>query len=185
MQAKRIKWKELNWKAEHGSLVFLDESGVNIDMTRRYGRALGKTRVHGSTPLNTPPTQTILASVRLNGQITYTMYSGGTTGARFLDYLKNVLIPTLHRGDIVVMDNMRSHHVKGIKEALRAAGAIPLYLPPYSPDLNPIEMMWSKMKAILRKLGCRIAALLPQMVMKALALVSPNDCLGWFAADGY
>jgi len=154
--------------------VFLDESGVNIDMTRRYGRAIGKARVHCSAPLNTPTSQTVLASVRLNGQITYTMYSGGTTGERFLDYLKNVLIPTLRRGDIVVMDNMRSHHVKGVKEALRAAGVIPLYLPPYSPDLNPIEMLWSKMKAILRKLGCRIAALLPQMVEKALALVSPE-----------
>ena len=157
--------------------MFLDESGVNIDMTRRYGRAIGKARVHCSAPLNTPTSQTVLASVRLNGQITYTMYSGGTTGERFLDYLKNVLIPTLRRGDIVVMDNMRSHHVKGVKEALRAAGVIPLYLPPYSPDLNPIEMLWAKMKAILRKLGCRIAALLPQMVEKALALVSPDDCL--------
>lgn len=104
---------------------------------------------------------------------------------RFLDYLKNVIIPTLHKGDIVVMDNMRSHHVKGVEEVLRAAGMIPLYLPPYSPDLNPIEMLWSKMKAILRKLGCKIAAPLPQMVAQALALVSPEDCFGWFTADGY
>ena len=185
MQAKRAKWKELNLKAEHDKLVFLDESGVNINMIRRYGRAIGKSRVHCSVPLNTPPTQTVLSSVRLNGQTTYTMYSGGTTGERFLDYLKNVLIPTLNRGDIVVMDNMRSYHVTGVKEALRAAGVIPLYLPPYSPDLNPIEMMWSKMKSVLRKLGCRTAALLPQVVIKALALVSASDCMGWFAADGY
>lgn len=185
MQTKRVEWGELNLKAENSHLVFLDESGVNIDMTRRYGRAIGKERVHCSAPLNTPSSQTILASVRLNGQITYTMYSGGTTGARFLDYLKNVLIPTLHQGDIVVMDNMRSHRVEGVREALRAANVIPLYLPPYSPDLNPIEMMWSKVKAILRKWGCRIAALLPQMVIKALAFISPNDCMGWFAADGY
>ncbi len=159
MQAKRIKWKELKLAIEHWRLVFLDESGVNIGMTRRYGRAIGKARVHGSAPLNVPTSQTVLASVRLNGQITYTMYPGGTSGERFLDYLKNVLIPTLHKGDIVVMDNMRSHHVKGVEEVLRAAGMIPLYLPPYSPDLNPIEMLWSKMKAILRKLGCNIAAL--------------------------
>ncbi len=113
------------------------------------------------------------------------MYPGGTSGECFLDYLKNVLIPTLHKGDIVVMDNLRLHHVKGVEEMLRAAGAIPRYLPPYSPDLNPIEMMWSKKKTILRKLGCNIAELLPQMVAGALALVSPEDCLGWFAADGY
>ena len=141
MQAKRIKWKELKLAIEHWRLVFLDESGVNIGMTRRYGRAIGKARVHGSAPLNVPTSQTVLASVRLNGQITYTMYPGGTSGERFLDYLKNVLIPTLHKGDIVVMDNMRSHHVKGVEEVLRAAGMIPLYLPPYSPDLNPIEML--------------------------------------------
>ena len=177
MQAKRIKWKELKLAIEHWKLVFLDESGVNIGMTRRYGRAIGKARVHGSAPLNVPTSQTVLASVRLNGQITYTMYPGGTSGERFLDYLKNVLIPTLHKGDIVVMENMRSHHVKGVEEVLRAAGMIPLYLPTYSPDLNPIEMLWSKMKAILRKLGCNIAALLPQMVAEALALVSPEDCL--------
>ena len=185
VQAKRIKWKELKLAIEHWKLVFLDESGVNIGMTRRYGRAIGKARVHGSAPLNVPTSQTVLASVRLNGQITYTMYPGGTSGERFLDYLKNVLIPTLHKGGIVVMDNMRSHHVKGVEEVLRAAGIIPLYLPPYSPDLNPIEMLWSKMKAILRKLGCNIPALLPQMVAHALALVSPEDCFGWFTADGY
>ena len=130
MQAKRAKWKELNLKTEHDNLVFLDESGVNINMIRRYGRAI-------------------------------------------------------NRGDIVVMDNMRSHHVMGVKEALRAAGVIPLYLSPCSPDLNPIEMMWSKMKFVLRKIGCRAAALLPQVVIKALALVSVSDCMGWFAADGY
>ena len=88
MQAKRVKWKELNLKAEHDNLVFLDESGVNINMIRRA-------QVHCSVPLNTPPTQTVLSSVRLNGQTTYTMYSGVTTGERFLDYLKNVLIRRL------------------------------------------------------------------------------------------
>ena len=170
---------------EHWRLVFLGKSSENIGMTRRYGRAIGKARVHGSAPLNVPTSQTVLASVRLNGQITYTMYPGETSDERFLDYLKNVLIPTLHKGGIVVMDNMRSHHVKGVEEVLRAAGIIPLYLPPYSPDLNPIEMLWSKMKAILRKLGCNIAVLLPQMVAHALALVSPEDCFGWFTADGY
>lgn len=81
------------------------------------------------------------------------------------------------------MDNMRSHHVAGVKEALCAAGVIPLCLPPYSPDLNPIEMMWSKMKSVLRKIGCRVAALLPQVVIKAIALVSVSDCMGWFAAS--
>ncbi len=172
-------------KAQNNDLVFWDEIGVNIDMIRRYGRAVGKARVHCSTPLNTLPTQTILASVRLNSQITYTMYAGGTIGARFLNYLKKVLIQTLHRGDIVVMVNIRSHHVKGVVETVREAGMIPLYLPPYSPNFNSIEMMWSKMKAILRKWRCQIAEFFPQMVVKALSRVSSDDCLGWFEADGY
>ena len=103
----------------------------------------------------------------------------------FLRLSEKVLIPTLRQGDIVVMDNMRSRHVKGVEETLRAAWVIPLYLLPYSPDLKPIEMIWSKMKAILRKWGCRSAEFLLQMVVKALTRVSPNDCLGWFEVDGY
>ena len=185
MQAKRIKWKELELAIEHWRLVFLDESGVNIGMTRRYGRAIGKARVHGSAPLNVPTSQTVLASVRLNGQITYTMYPGGTTGERFLDYLKNVLIPTLHKGDIVVMDNMRSHHVKGVEEVLRAAGMIPLYLPPYSPDLNPIEKLWSKIKALLRKFKARTVEALPHAIHCAFQTVTQTDCVRWFRSCGY
>ena len=185
MQAKRMRWHESKLKEQAERLVFLDESSVNIDMNRRYGRAVGKERIHGSVPLNTPKSQTFLASVRLNGQTTHTMYAGGTTGDRFLDYLKNVLIPTLHKGNIVVMDNMRSHHVAGVEETLRDAGMVPLYLPPYSPDLNPIEMLWSKVKALLRKWSCRAAALLPVAVERAFSLVTQKNCSGWFDADGY
>ena len=97
--------------------------------------------------------------------MTHTTYTGGTTGQRFLEYLKDILIPTLHKGDIVVMDNMRSHHVKEVAETLHAAGIELRYLPPYSPDMNPIEMLWSKVKALL--------------------CVSQRDCVGWFKADGY
>ena len=83
------------------------------------------------------------------------------------------------------MDNMRSHHVAGVEETLRDAGMVPLYLPPYSPDLNPIEMLWSKVKALLRKWGCRTAAFLPSAVEYAFSLVTQKDCSGWFDADGY
>jgi transposase len=180
-----MKWQEAKLSRQKERLVFLDESSVNIDMTRRYGRSIGKTRVHGHVPVNTPKSQTILASIRLNGQITHTMYAGGTTGELFLNYLKTVLIPTLHKGDMVIMDNMRSHHVDGVETMLREAGMIPLYLPPYSPDFNPIEMLWSKIKALLRKWGCRFATLLPAAVEHAFSLVTQKDCSGWFGADGY
>ena len=185
VRTKRTQWRELDLIREKDRLVFLDESGVNIDLSRRYGRSIGQKRVLGSVPLSTPQRLTILSSMRSNGETTLTTYQGGTTGERFVAYLKDVLIPTLRPGDIVVMDNMRSHHVKGVEQTLRTAGLIPLYLPPYSPDLNPIEMLWSKLKAILRKWGIRLAAMLPDAVRRAFSLILPEDCLHWFAADGY
>ena len=101
-------------------------------------------------PLNTPQSTTILSSVRLDGEAAFTTFQRGTTGDKFLTYLKDVLIPTLHPGDIVVMDNLRTHHIQAVGELLHGAGAEVLYLSPYSPDLNPIEKLWSKVKAILR-----------------------------------
>ena len=129
-------------ETDPNKLVFLDESGVNTDMTRHYGRAVGKARAVDNAPENTPTNTTILSSIRLNGETAYTTYSGGTTGDRFVEYLEKVLISTLHEGDIVIMDNMRSHHVKKVAEVLNKAKIQLLYLPPYSPDFNPIEKMW-------------------------------------------
>ena len=102
-----------------------------------------------------------------------------------MEYLKDLLIPSLQKGDIVVMENMRSHHVREVAEIFRAAGIELRYLPPYSPDMNPIEMLWSKVKALLRKWECRTAELLPEMVFQAFSAVSRQDCTGWFGADGY
>ncbi len=154
-------------------------------MTRLYGRAPSSQRVVDHAPLNTPKTTTVLSSIRFNGDKAYTTYLGGTTGERFVTYLKEILLPTLHHGDIVVMDNMRSHHVKAVREVLEAAGVIPLYLPPYSPDLNPIEKMWSKVKAILRGWKIRSLEDLPDALRRALNMVSLLDCQHWFAASSY
>lgn len=179
---KRNEWLENLGALDAGKLVFLDESGVNIDMTRRYGRAKGKARAVDKAPENTPCNTTVLSSVRLNGETAYTTYLGGTTGDIFVDYLENILIPTLEKGDIVIMDNMRSHHVKKVAEVLEKAGMKPLYLPPYSPDFNPIEKMWSKIKAILRKLKVRTVDTLPKAIELAFSSISPSDCIGWFAS---
>lgn len=165
-------------------LVFLDESSVNTNMSRRYGRAQGGERAVDHVPLNTPANTTVLSSIRLNGETAYTTYSGGTTREKFLDYLKNVLLPTLRRDDVVVMDNMRTHHVKEVKELFQEARIKLLYLPAYSPDLNPIEKMWSKLKSILRKLKIRSLPLLPQGIAKAFSQICPSDCIGWFSAAG-
>lgn len=185
VQEKRREWKETvkPEMAEH--LVFLDESGVNTDLTRRYGRAPSTQRAVDHTPLNTPKTTTVLSSIRLDGEKIFTTYQGGTTGERFIQYLKETLLPTLRTGDIVVMDNMRSHHVKAVREILEAEGMKVLYLPPYSPDLNPIEKMWSKMKASLRCWKIRSQDQLPDAIQKALACVSSLDCAHWFAASAY
>ncbi len=173
------------WSDVVDHLVFLDESGVNTNMTRLYGRAPSSERAVDHTPLNTPQTTTILSSIRFNGEKAFTTYQGGTTGKRFVTYLKEILLPTLRPGDIVVMDNMRSHHVQAVRELLEASGIVLLYLPPYSPDLNPIEKMWSKVKAILRGWKVRSLDTLPDSIQLALNMVSPSDCQHWFAASNY
>ena len=113
-------------------------------MARRYGRRKGGRRVVDHAPLNTPKSTTILSSIRLDGTMVFTAFQGGTTADKFLNYLKEALIPTLRPSDIVVMDNLRTYYVQAIGGLLRDAGAEALYLPAYSPDLNPIEKLWAK-----------------------------------------
>ena len=138
---KRQNWTEIISGYSPEKLVFLDESGVNTNMTRIYGRAIGGARAVDKAPLNTPANTTILSSVRLNGKISYATYSGRTTGEKFVNYLSNTLLLTLNKGDVIVMDNMRSHHVQAVKEVIEKAEMELIYLPPYSPDYNPIEKM--------------------------------------------
>ena len=184
----RKEWKE---KQEHhvelpvDKLVFLDESGVNIDMVRRYGRAKNKNRVNDYAPVNTPKKTTLVSSLRLDGTQAYEFFQGSLNGKNFLSYVKNTLIPTLKKGDIVVMDNLSCHKVKGVKEAIEEAGASVLYLPPYSPDFNPIEMMWSKIKALLRNWKTDTPELLYSVIPDAFSSVSVSDISGWFTASGY
>ena len=165
--------------------MFLDESGVNTNMTRYYARSKTNERAVDSIPVNTPCNTTILSSIRLDGKIVHTVYQGGTTAERFAGYLKDTLLPTLSEDDIIVMDNMRSHHAKAAKEILDASGIKYLYLPPYSPDLNPIEKMWSKIKAYLRKIKARTASELPNAIERAFSTVRSSDCLGWFRSCNY
>ena len=166
-------------------LVFLDESGINTDETRHYGRAVGKERVHDSAPLNTPTSTTMLSTIRVDGETVPTFFAGALNGEQFKVYLQEMLAPKLKPGDIVVMDNLRTHKVEGVKEIIETAGATVLYLPPYSPDLNPIEQMWSKIKAFLRKVKARTVDDLYNAIPKAFAAVTCDDCLGWFKCAGY
>lgn len=185
VKAKRTEWSKMQRTMHAASLVFLDESGVNTNLTRRYGRAKGKARVKDSAPLNTPKATTIVSSVRLDGTTVRKFLSGAMNGSMFLDYIQNELVPSLHVGDLVIMDNLRCHKIKGIKEAIQQTGAQLLYLPPYSPDFNPIEMMWSKLKAILRKVKARTVDTLLTALPKVFQTVSVSDIMGWFRESGY
>jgi transposase len=185
VKTKRVVWNAMQDTMDAASLVFLDESGVNTNLTRRYGRSKGKDRVMDSAPLNTPKTTTILSSVRADGTTIRKFFSGALNGGIFLRYIQEDLTPSLHPGDFVIMDNLRCHKVDGVKEAIESAGAFVLYLPPYSPDFNPIEMMWSKIKAILRKLKARTVEALLAALPYAFHAVSTDDIQGWFTAAGY
>ena len=185
VREKRRNWKKHMSEKDINHLVFLDESGVNINMTRHYARAWKNRRAVDKTPLNTPCNTTVLSSIRLNGDCAYTVYQGGTTAERFAEYLKTKLLPTLSEADIIVMDNMRSHHAKAVKQLLDSSKVTYLYLPPYSPDLNPIEKMWSKLKAFLRKEKIRIASELPSAISKGFLTIRPKDCIGWFHSCNY
>ena len=132
-------------------LVFIDESWTNTSMVRLRGRCPRGERLIGYAPLGHWKTITFVAGLRLRGMTAPFVLEGAMNGPMFLAYVKQCLVPTLKRGDIVTMDNLPVHRVAGVEEAIEAAGATLLYLPPYSPDFNPIEQLFAKLKALLRK----------------------------------
>jgi transposase len=140
-------------------MVFVDETGLNTAMTRLYARALSHLRAIGRAPKGKHINLTVVGAVALDGVRAMMAYEGGTTREAFLRFVHDALVPSLHRGDIVIMDNLRAHHTDGVREAVERAGASVMYLPAYSPELNPIEHAWSKMKALFRKVTVRKWAL--------------------------
>jgi transposase len=159
-------------------LIFLDESGVSTQMTRRYARAERGVRVHESTPEGNWKILTILGAMSLRGMIATMTIEAATDAEIFLAYLGHVLRPTLRPGDVVIMDNLSSHKVSGVRECIESAGAELLYLPPYSPDLNPIEKAWAKLKQLLRTAKARTAEALEQA--DHLPDIRPQDAQAWF-----
>ena len=167
------------------SLVFLDETGINLGMTRLYGRAYGKERVVDYVPDVRFERVSLLSSVRLDGTLVPLVFSGALDGKLFLGYITQCLAPTLKEGDIVIMDNASVHKVKGVAEAIEARGAYLLYQPTYSPDFNPAENMWSKIKTALRTAKARTTDALFEALKFALDDVSISDIKGWFSSCGY
>jgi transposase len=123
--------------------------------------------------------------MRITGEKVYTTFSGAVNGEKFKEYLREFLVPTLRPDDIVIMDNLRSHKVSGVAEIIESVGAAILYLPPYSPDLNPIELMWSKIKAFLRMVKARTVDALLEAIPMAFQTVSVEDIAGWVKHAGY
>lgn len=166
-------------------LKFIDESGVNIAMTRLYGRAPRGERVVGSVPQNYGSNITMLASLGASGLGALMTVDGATDGLVFKVYVERVLCPGLRRGDIVVMDNLGAHKVSGIREAIESKGAKLIYLPPYSPDWSPIEKCWSKIKGVLRSKGARTREALDRAIKQAIGTITKSDARAWFAHCGY
>jgi transposase len=167
------------------NLVFLDECGSNIAMARAYGRGPRCQRLYAHRPVNYGANLTMVGAMTRQSMLTTMTIPGATNGPVFLAFIEQMLCPLRRPGQVVVMDNLSAHKVKGVREAIEAAGARLLYLPPYSPDLNPIEQAWSKLKNALRSIGARTLEALEQAVAQALLTLSPRDCRSWVEHCGY
>jgi transposase len=183
--AKRAGWHESLAGESSARLVFVDESGANTRMTRWRGRSLAGQRLVARIPHGHYQTSTLIAGVRLKGACAPWLFDGAMDGEMFLAWVREGLVADLQAGDVVVMDNLATHKVQGVREAIEAAGARLLYLPPYSPDFNPIENLWSKIKQILRSLSPRTQAELLDAAGIAFAAISPTDCPGFFLHARY
>lgn len=185
VQQAREQFEEEISQLDPRQLKFIDESGANLAMTRVYGRAPSGERVVGSVPNNYGPNLTMVGAMGLEGVSAAMSVEGAMNGAVFRVFVEQVLAPTLSADDVVVMDNLSSHKVKGIREAIEHQGARLLYLPPYSPDFSPIEQCWSKVKTWLRKAKARTVEALDRAIVEALDQVSSSDARGWFQHCGY
>jgi transposase len=170
---------------EPARLVFIDETAASTNMARLSGRAARGVRVIGRVPLGEWKTVTFVAALRHNGLTAQMAIERSMTGEVFRAYVEQCLVPTLRRNDIVVMDNLKAHKVAGVEEAIEQAGARVRYLPKYSPDLNPIELLYSKFKRYLRKAAERTVQGLRRAIRKFGPQVGPRECANYFRHAGY
>jgi transposase len=185
VQQARTNYRELIESLDVSRLKFIDESGVNLAMTRLYGRAPKGLRVVGAVPQNYGQQVTLLGAMSLAGVGAVMTVEGAADAEVFRAYVKHVLGPTLVPGDIVVLDNLSVHKATGIQQMLARRRTRLRYLPPYSPDMAPIESCWSKLKTYLRQAQARTHDALDAALAHALATITPADARGWFAHCGY
>jgi transposase len=182
---QREQWRLKTATVDPSRFVFIDESGAKTNMTRLRGRCKGGGRLHDSTPLSHWETTTMIAALRLEGSEAPMVIEGASDAAVFRAYVRHVLVPTLRPGQIVVLDNLSSHKGGEIRQMIEQVGCELWFLPPYSPDLNPIEKMWSKVKEFLRSAKARCTEELDRAVAAGLEQVTPKDAEGWLESCGY
>jgi transposase len=181
----RDEWQEFQETVDVRGLIFLDESGLKTNMTRLYGRARDGKRCLDSAPCGHWEAVTILSSIRFDGETESLVFEGAVDRKMFDAYIQEGLAPTLRPGDIVIMDNLNAHKSEKACETIRKCQAEVLFLPAYSPDFNPIEKMWSKIKQILCGIKPRTEEELFTATATALSGISADDAQGWFRSCGY
>ncbi|HET6320875.1 MAG TPA: IS630 family transposase [Hyphomicrobium sp.] len=183
--SERLAWSAAQPNLDAARLVFIDETGTSTKMARLYGRSQRGSRCVAAIPHGHWKTTTFVGGLRLAGMTAPMTLDGPMDGQAFLAYVEQVLVPTLRPGDVVVLDNLPAHKPAAVRAAVEAAGAELRYLPPYSPDLNPIEMAFSKLKALLKKAAARTVPDLWNAIAEALPRLTPDDCRNYFADAGY
>ena len=182
---RRRDWFDNQLDLDPAKLVFIDETGLSTKMARLRGRSLFGERCRAGVPHGHWKTTTFTGALRLTGMTAPFVYDGAMNGTVFLAYIEQVLVPTLKHGDIVVMDNLPAHKASGVRDAIEQAGAQLRFLPPYSPDMNPIEMAFSKLKALLRAKAERTIPALWDTVGTLIDVFEPDECANYFIAAGY
>jgi transposase len=183
--AARKAWQEQLNKLDPAKLVFIDETGAATNMARRHGRCKIGKRLLCKAPNGHWKTVTFIAGLRHDRITAPMVLDGPMDGEAFLAWVRQFLVPTLSPGDAVIIDNLSSHKVAGVREAIEGAGAILLYLPPYSPDFNPIEQVFAKLKTLLRKAAARTLDALEHTIAVALNAFAPQECSNYITAAGY
>ena len=185
MRAKRQAWFDQQPDLQPERLIFLDECGTNTKMARRYGRSQRGQRCRAPIPHGHWKSTTLVAGLSLKGIVAPTIIDGAMDGKMFRAYVEQVLVPELKPGDIVVLDNLPAHKVSGIGQLLQKAGATLRFLPPYSPDFNPIENAISQIKSILKKIAARTKDAIDLAIAEAIEAVTPQQAENYFNAAGY
>ena len=185
MAERRRMWRTWQRYMDPERFVFIDETGAATNMVRRYGWAPRSERLVAAAAHGHWRTTTFVAGLRSTGLVAPLVLDGPMNGPAFLAYVERFLAPTLRRGDVVAMDNLGAHKVAGVEAAITAKGASVLYLPPYSPDLNPIEQVFAKLKALLRSAAARPRDALWTTIGRLLNRFSPAECRRYLANSGY